>query len=442
MDCPDGCALEVGVEDGRIVSVGPAVGEGTDFICGKVANFAKRVYHQDRILHPLRRKGAKGSGQFEVITWQQALDDIAERMLAAREDFGGESILPYHYGGSNGALTDGLLDDLFFARLGASRLAKTICAVPATEVAVGMYGKMPGVAFEDYEKAKCIVVWGANPKGSNIHLVPHLRNARAKGAFIASIDPRNNFGTGEIDLHLGVLPGQDLPIALAMINRWRQQGVVDQRFLRDHTQGSETLFERAAEWTLERAAATAGVRSRDVAYIADKLAESSPAVVRCGWGLERNRNGAQAIAAVLAIPAVLGKFGVPGGGYTLSNNGGSRFDRDAVIGPVDWTTRELNMTQLGRQIDPRHEEAPAPPVKVLFVYNANPVASTPHQAAIERGLARGRPVHRGARPGDDRHRTLGRYRPAGGDLPRGHRSAGQLRRLRCRGHPPGDRAGR
>jgi len=388
MDCPDGCALEVSVTDGRIVSVGPAVGAGTEFICGKVANFAKRVYHQERVMHPLRRSGPKGSGHFEVISWAEAIEAIGERLLAAREDFGGESIVPYHYGGSNGAITDGLLDDLFFARLGASRLAKTICAVPATEVAVGMYGKMPGVAFEDYEEAQCILIWGANPKGSNIHLVPFLRRAKGNGAFIASIDPRNNFGPGEIDLHLPVMPGQDLPVALAMINRWRQQEVFDWPFLREHSHGLEPLLESAAEWNLERAASTAGVRSSDIAYIADRLAESSPAVVRCGWGLERNRNGAQAIAAVLAIPAVLGKFGVRGGGYTLSNNGGARFDRDAVIGPLDWTTRELNMTQLGRQIDPASAAPLDTPVKVLFVYNANPVASTPDQVAIERGLAR------------------------------------------------------
>lgn len=388
MDCPDGCALEVVVEDGRVVSVGPASDDGTEFICGKVANFAQRVYHPDRLLHPLRRVGAKGAGHFEVIGWPEAIDEIAQRMLSVREEYGAESIVPYHYGGSNGALTDDLLDDLFFARLGASRLAKTICAVPATEVSVGMYGKMPGVAFEDYEEAKCIVIWGANPKGSNIHLVPHLRRAKERGAFVAAIDPRNNFGSSEIDLHLPVLPGQDLPVALAMIERWRAQGVLDYSFLRDNAHRLDPLLEQAAEWTVQRAAATAGVRSRDVARIADKLAESSPAVVRCGWGLERNRNGAQAIAAVLAIPAVLGKFGVRGGGYTLSNNGGTRVDREAVIGSFDWSTRELNMTQLGRQIDPRHEPALDPPVKLLFVYNANPVASTPHQAAIERGLGR------------------------------------------------------
>lgn len=393
MDCPDGCALEVEVVDGKIGRICPATGEGTSFICGKVANFGRRVHHRERLLHPMRRVGPKdvgktGATQFERISWGEALDEIAERLIETRDRWGGEAILPYHYGGSNGLLTDDFLDDLLFARLGASRLAKTICAVPATEVAVGMYGKMPGVAFDDFPRAECIIIWGANPKGSNIHLVPHLKEARRRGAFVAAIDPRNNFGSDEIDLHLPILPGQDLPVALAMIGHWQERGLLAGDFLDEHADGLEPLLERAAEWSLERAATTAGVSAADVRELADRFAAASPALMRCGWGLERNRNGAQAIAAVLAIPAVLGKFGVRGGGYTLSNNGGSSFDRDAVLGPFDWTTRALNMTQLGRLIDPESNERLSPPVKFLFVYNANPMASTPAQDAIERGLAR------------------------------------------------------
>jgi len=388
LDCPDGCALEVEIEDEKIRRIGPAKDQGTDFICGKVARFDKRVYHEERIVRPLRRTGPKGSGQFEAISWKEAIKQIANKLLEVRQTHGGEAILPYHYGGSNGALTEELLDDLFFARLGASRLAKTICAVPATEVAVGMYGKMPGVAFEDYPKAECIVIWGANPKGSNIHLVPQLREARKQGAFVVSIDPRRNFAASEIDFHLPVLPGQDLPLALGLINRWRQMGHLDIDFIDEHTTGVGTLLERASEWPIERAALMSGVRHQHLEMLADRLAEASPAIIRCGWGLERNRNGAQAIAAVLAIPALLGKFGIQGGGYTLSNNGGSKFDAEALIGDVEWSTRELNMTQLGRLIDPETVTPIDPGVHCLFVYNANPVASTPAQQAIERGLGR------------------------------------------------------
>ncbi|MDA8017658.1 MAG: molybdopterin-dependent oxidoreductase [Thermoanaerobaculia bacterium] len=388
MDCPDGCGLEIRTEDGKVRSIGPDRNSGTDFICSKVARFDRRLYAPERLTKPLRRVGAKGGGEFEEISWDEALDEIAVRFRDIRRQWGGEAILPYHYGGSNGLLTDGLIDHLFFARLGASRLDKTICAVPATEVAVGMYGKMPGVPFSDYPLARCIVVWGANPKSSNIHLVPQLKEARRRGAFVAAVDPKQTLSDREVDLHLPVFPGQDLPVALALIDQWRRAGQLDHGFLAEHADGLDILLDKAAEWSLDRAAEVSGVPAADIALLAERLADSSPAVIRCGWGLERNRNGAQAIAAVLAIPSLLGKFGVRGGGYTLSNNGGVRFDRDAVLGPIHHTTRSLNMTQLGRLIDPQSDENPSPPIQGLFVYNANPVASTPHQRAIERGLAR------------------------------------------------------
>ncbi len=408
LDCPDACALEVEVRDGRVTHIGGTRDhpDTAGFICSKVAGFGERLEHAERVRHPLRRVGPKGEGGFERISWEEALDVVAGNLEAIRRRWGGEAILPFHYGGSNGLLSEGLLDALFFARLGASRLAKTICAVPATEVALGMYGKMPGVAFADFVHARAIVVWGANPRGSNIHLVPYLREARRRGAFVALIDPRRTLAADELDLHLPVLPGRDLPLALGMIGRWEREGKLDREFLGRWAEGLEPLLERAREWDLERAAAVAGVEVAALRELAERLAVASPALVRCGWGLERNRNGAQAIAAVLAIPALLGKFGVRGGGYTLSNNGAVRFDRDAVLGPVDWRTRRLNMTRLGRLLhgdgagdgDPVAAESASagasgngrldPPIKALFVYNANPAATVPDQGAVLRGLAR------------------------------------------------------
>ncbi len=386
MDCPDACALEVTVEDSRVTAIGPGDSHPDvgGFICSKVSRFARRLYHEDRLLHPLRRTGAKGEARFERITWDEAIEVITRRFRRIRSESGGEAILPFHYGGSNGLLTDELLDYLYFARLGASRLDKTICAVPATRVAVGMYGKMPGVAFSDYPEARCIVVWGANPRGSNIHLVPYLRAAKRRGATIITIDPRRNLSRAEHDLHLPVRPGQDLPLALAMIRWWEEREALDRDFLATHADGLEPLLERARDWTLERAAEVSGVAATDIERTASTLAGSDPAVVRCGWGLERNANGAQAIAAVLAIPALLGKFGVRGGGYTLSNGGAAKFDAGAIVGDLDWRTRKVNMTQLGRALGPDFD----PPLRALFVYNANPLATVPEQDVVRRGLAR------------------------------------------------------
>lgn len=416
MDCPDTCALEVTVEEGRVVRVAgarehahPIMG---GFICDKVAQFERRLYHEDRLLYPMRRKGPKGAkgshdmANFERISWDEAIAHITARFRDIAARFGAEAILPYHYGGSNGYLSDGLLDERYFARLGASRLARTLCAAPATEVALGMYGKMPGVAFEDYAQARCIIVWGANPKASNIHLVPFLKQARRQGAFVAVVDPRLTFAPAEVDLHLPVYPGADLPLALALIRLWEESGRLDRRFLAEHAIGLEPLLAAARAWPVDRAAAQARVPAESIRRLAEVYTDASPAVLRCGWGLERNRNGGQAIAAILAMPALLGKFGVPGGGYTLSNSGGAALDTAKLLGPVTWNTRIINMSQLGLALagsggvmaaasvareTPTDSTPPTtidPPLKALFVYNCNPVATAPDQETVLRGLAR------------------------------------------------------
>ncbi len=402
MDCPDTCALEVTVKDGRIETIrGSRSGAHPTvrgFICDKVTHFDRRVYGALRLQTPLRRAGKKGSAQFETISWEEAIATIAARFREIIARHGAEAILPYHYGGSNGYLTDGGMDEFFFARLGASRLARTLCATPATEAANAVYGKMPGVAFEDYPAAQCIVIWGGNPKASNIHLVPFLREAKRKGAFIAAVDPKNNFSSDEIDLHLPVYPGTDLPLALGLIHEWNKSGKLARAFLSEHAHGLETLLAAAAEWPIEKAAAVARVPLADVRKLAEVYSSTSPAVLRIGWGLERNRNGARAMVALLAIPALLGKFGVRGGGYTLSNSGAAKLDTAKMFGNVSWNAREINMTRLaaalagtGGDMADQHGDGSAvltPPVQALFVYNANPVASAPDQTGIERGMMR------------------------------------------------------
>ena len=387
MDCPDTCELEVLVRDGKIRKISGARDGHPDtagFICSKVARFHRRVYHPDRLLYPMRRRGEKGAGQFERISWESAIEEIVRRFQEIKTRWGGEAILPYHYGGSNGLLGDEFLDSYFFAKLGASRCAKTLCAAPSGAVAGGMYGKMPGVAFEDFTRAKFILLWGVNPKVANIHLVPYLRQAKKNGAFIAVVDPKCNFSENEIDLHLPVYPGADLPLALSMINYWRENDLLDLYFLDAHGTGLEPLLEAAAEWPIERAARTADVSPFRLIKLAKAYADAQPALLRCGWGVERNQNGGQAIAAILAMPALLGKFGVPGGGYTLSNSAAARMDKEKIFGKITWNTRLLNQTRLGRLLN----EPLEPPVKGLFVYNCNPAATVPDQNAVLRGLAR------------------------------------------------------
>ena len=385
LDCPDSCSLDVTVQDGRISAVdGSALNPVTaGYICAKVRRFPERVYGPDRLLHPMRRRGPKGLASFDKVSWDDAIALVAERLQEARDRWGGESILPYCYGGSNGLLTQDTSDATLFRRLGASRLARTVCAAPTGAAFRALYGRMPSVAYQDVVEARLIVLWGANPLASGIHLVPYVREAQKRGARLVVIDPRTTVLAKQADLHLAIRPGTDLPVALAVHRYLFESGACDDAFLAAHTRGADRLRDAARPWTFERAAAEAGIEAGRLQTFADLYASTSPAVIRCGWGQERNRNGGGASMAILALPAVAGKFGVRGGGYIMSNSSAWGITPTWVPAPEP-ATRIVNMNQLGRVLT----EATDPPVKVLFVYNSNAVVTSPDQRRIMHGLER------------------------------------------------------
>jgi anaerobic selenocysteine-containing dehydrogenase len=387
LDCPDSCTLEVTVENGRIVEIdgGHQNPSTRDYICGKVRRFAERVYGDDRLLYPGIRKGAKGDGTFSRVSWDEALDHIVEKMSAIRSGSGAEAILPFCYGGSNGLLTQDTNDAMLWRRLGTSRLARTVCAAPTGAANLGLYGKMPGVVYEDYVHARLIVIWGVNPSTSGIHIVPFIKEARKQGAALIVIDPRATPLAKQADLHLAIHPGTDLPVALALHKYLFERGHADEAFLSAHARGVDELKASASAWTIERAARTAGIDARELERFAEMYATASPAVIRCGWGLERNRNGGSAVAAVLALPAVANKFGVRGGGFSMSNS--TAFGIKAAAWMDDTpepATRLVNMNKLGEAL----LDYKNPAVEMLFVYNCNPLATMPHQNKVLEGLKR------------------------------------------------------
>src|SRR6187399_749462 len=282
LDCPDACSLDVTVQNGKAIVVdGSKLNPITaGYICAKVRRFPERMYGPDRLLHPAVRKGPKGSGWFEQVSWDHALSQIAERLRAVRDVFGGEAILPYSYGGSNGLLTQDTSDAALFRRLGASRLARTVCAAATGAANQALYGKMPSVVYQDFPEARLIILWGVNPSASGIHLVPYLRDAQKRGARLVVVDPRTTPVAKQADLHLAVRPGTDLPVALAIHRYLFENGHADAAFLSAHASGVEQLRDKAAPWTFERAAEEAGILPDALRRVAELYATTSPAVVR------------------------------------------------------------------------------------------------------------------------------------------------------------------
>ena len=385
LDCPDACTLDVTVRGGRVTKIdGSTENHITNgYICAKVRRFQERVYGEDRLLYPAVRRGTKGAGQFKRATWDEALDLIAEKFQAARTSGGAETILPLCYGGSNGFLTQDYADAILFRRFATSRLLRTVCAAPTGAANLGLYGKMASVSYEDVPDAKMIIVWGVNPSVSGIHIMPFLKEARDNGAFIVVIDPRATPLARQADVHLAVRPGTDLPVALSIHRYFFEEGHAAQAFLDEHANGAASLREKANPWTFERAAEVSGVDAAMLRAIAERYARTSPALVKCGWGLERNRNGGSAAAAVLALPAVAGKFGVRGGGFVMSNSASWNIDR-TWLADEEPPTRAINMNKVGRILT----EPEGSPINVLFVYNCNPVAILPDQRRVIRGLER------------------------------------------------------
>jgi len=385
LDCPDACSLAVTVEKGKVLRIdGSHAHDATNgYICAKVRRFGERMYGEARVPYPLIRDGGR-DGEFRKASWDDALSLIASRMEAIRDEWGAEAILPFSYGGSNGLLTQDTTDARLFRQFGTSRLARTVCAMPTTTANQALYGKMPGVTYSDYRYARLIIVWGANPSSSGIHLIPHIKAAQAAGAALVVIDPRRTNLARQADIHLAVEPGTDVVVALAMHRFLFEQGLADQEFLDEHANGADQLRERASEWTIDHAASVAGLDAALLENVAEMYADISPAVIRCGWGLERNRNGGNAALAVLALPTVAGKFGVRGGGYSMSNTGAWTHSPEDWIGAPEPNTRLVNMNHLGRALLDYRD----PPVQMLFVYNCNPAVTMPNQNKVLEGLAR------------------------------------------------------
>jgi anaerobic selenocysteine-containing dehydrogenase len=391
-DCPDTCAMLVTVEGGRATRVAgdPEHPFTSGFLCAKVNRYVERTYHRDRLLHPLRRVGPKGSGRFEPISWDDALTAIADRLGAiARSSDGPQAVLPYSYAGTMGMLQGSSMDRRFFHRLGASKLDRTICS---TAGAMGMrmtVGASIGADAEGVPESDLILLWGTNTLTSNPHLWPFVRRARERGARVIAIDPIRTRTGAQCDEWLGIRPGTDAALALGMMHVIFARGLEDADYLARYTLGESALRRRAAEYPPARVAEITGLPAAAVERLGESFGRARAAFIRVNYGLQRHAGGAMAVRTIACLPAVTGHWRRPGGGVQLSTSTNFEFDKRALERPdLSPAVRTINMIRLGEALTRPGAGVGGPPVRALVVYNSNPAAVTPDRNAVLRGLAR------------------------------------------------------
>jgi anaerobic selenocysteine-containing dehydrogenase len=388
-DCWDTCSMLVHVKDGRVQRVmgNPDQPLTKGYLCVKVNHYEERVYSPDRILFPMRRTGPKGSRQFERISWAEALDEIYNRYTKIIAEHGAEAILPYSYAGTIGLLQYGSLDRRFFHKLGASQLARTICATAGSAATESVNGLKMGPDPEDMAGCKLIVAWGVNVVSSNPHQWPIIQEARRNGAKLVVIDPYRYKGAREADWHIAPRPGTDTAFVMGVMHELIAQDWLDHGYITQYTKGFDELKAKVADWSPERAAEVTGVSAEEIRAFAKLWWESRPALLRVGYGLQRHTNGGMTVRAIAMLPALTGHWRDKGGGFLLSQS--SSYDIPwAMLERPDLMDsprpREINMIQLGQALTNPNE----PPVKALFVYNSNPAAVAPNSGLVKQGLMR------------------------------------------------------
>ncbi|WP_322469456.1 molybdopterin oxidoreductase family protein [Hydrogenophaga sp. SNF1] len=391
-DCPDTCALLTTVENGRAVRVqgNPAHRHTDGVLCTKVSRYAERTHHPDRLLQPLRRTGPKGSGRFEPVGWDEALDDIAARLkaIAARDP---QAILPYSYAGTMGLVQGEGMAARFFHRLGASFLDRTICASAGSEGLTQTLGGKVGMKVEHFAEARLILIWGSNSIASNLHFWKLAQQAKRDGARLVCIDPRRSETAEKCHEHLAIRPGTDAALALALMHELIVHDWLDHDYIARHTLGWEGLRERALQWPPARAAEVCGIPERQIAELARAYGTTKPAAIRLNYGMQRVRGGGNAARAVACLPALVGAWRHRAGGLLLSSSGLFPVRRAELQRPdllAGLAPRTINMSTIGDDLLRESSPAFGPKVEALIVYNSNPVAVAPDSAQVVKGFAR------------------------------------------------------
>lgn len=391
-DCPDTCALLVTVKDGVAVSVRGDPDHPTTHgaLCTKVSRYTERTYHPDRLLHPLKRVGPKGSGQFAPVSWDAALDDIAARLqaVAARDP---EAIAPYSYGGTLGFVQGEAMAARFFHRLGASLLDRTICSTAGEAGLKAVIGGKLGLDVEQFEHSKLILIWGSNSITSNLHFWTYAQRAKRAGAKLVCIDPWRNDTAEKCHEHVQLRPGTDCALAYALMHELIAHDWLDHDYIAQYTQGFDALRERAMQWPPERAAQLCGVPVEQIRRLARDYGAAEPAAIRLSYGLQRVRGGGNAVRAIACLPALVGAWRHAAGGMLLSSSNHFAVNGKALKRPdllAGRTPRTINMSTIGDDLLRQGSPDFGPKIDALIVYNSNPLAVAPEGDKVRRGFAR------------------------------------------------------
>ncbi len=393
-DCPSTCALEVEVLDdhtiGRVRG-NPRNDYTAGVICAKVAAYRERVHHPERLTHPLQRVGAKGAGEFRRITWDQAIDEVAEAIERARATHGAETVWPYHFAGTMGLVQRDSIHRFRHA-FGFSREHETICVTTACNGWVAGHGKIWGADPREIAESDLIVVWGGNPVSTQVNVMTHIAKARkTRGAKLVVIDPYRTPTAEAADLHIPIRPGTDGALACAVMQVMFEENLADWDYMREFSDGPEHLQQHLTTRTPEWAEEITGIPAAGIRDFARLYGKTERAYLRCGYGFTRSRNGAANMHAVTCLPVVTGKWKHRGGGALFSNRELYGVDGTLIKGldVVDPNTRALDMSQIGRVLtgDARALKD-GPPVTVLFTQNINPAEVAPETTRVIDGMMR------------------------------------------------------
>ena len=387
-DCPEGCSLLAEVQDGRLTAVtgDPANPYTGGWVCAKLRALPQAVHSPERILTPLRRAGKKGEGRFVPVSWAEASEEIAGRWKGLIARYGPETLLPYSYAGTMGAVHRNCGEG-FFRALGASELVRTLCSSGKSAGWQTVMGNSCDLSPWEVGRSDLILLWSANLPATRAHLIPILRQARERGARVVLLDVYETPSARLADETILVRPGSDGALALSMLQVLAAEGYTEEAYLAAHTTGWQALKATLDRWTPEITQVVTGLEPETVRALARAYGRAAAPCIVLGSGFSRSGNGGETTRAIAALPAAVGAWAKRGGGTYGVCSAPNLVDKSLLKLPelARPGVQRVNINQLGPALA---GEGLRTPIHALYVYHANPAAVTSGQNAILRGLAR------------------------------------------------------